>query len=207
TAARSCVTTSTSSAATCSARSVATTAAWDARSIRMRCCARGSAGSRCRNRWPKAHRSAPRSASPDAARRPKRKCYKRGHLPRLRMAPMNLASSLQQWAARAPSKPAILFEGRTISYAQLEADASRLANAMRANGIGAGDRVALYLPNIPEFATTYYAAQKIGAIPVSINAIFRTGEVEYLLNDSGAVLVFTVAELVPFVPRASCPAL
>src|SRR5690606_748200 len=114
---------------------------------------------------------------------------------------------LQQWAARTPSKPAILFEGRDVSYAQLEADASRLAHAMREKGIGAGDRVALYLPNIPEFATTYYAAQKIGAIPVAINAIFRTGEVEYLLNDSGAVLVFTVAELVPFVPRASCPAL
>lgn len=120
---------------------------------------------------------------------------------------MNPASSLQQWAARAPSKPAILFEGRTISYAQLEADASRLANAMRGKGIGAGDRVALYLPNIPEFATTYYAAQKIGAIPVAINAIFRTGEVEYLLGDSGAVLVFTVAELASFVPRESCPAL
>ncbi|MCO5101518.1 MAG: long-chain fatty acid--CoA ligase [Burkholderiaceae bacterium] len=120
---------------------------------------------------------------------------------------MNLASSLQQWAARAPSKPAILFEGRTITYAQLEADASRLANAMRANGIGAGDRVALYLPNIPEFATAYYATQKIGAIPVSINAIFRSGEVEYLLRDSGAVLVFTVAELVPFVLRESCPRL
>ncbi len=120
---------------------------------------------------------------------------------------MNIASSLQQWAARTPSKPAILFESRTISYAQLEADASRLANAMRAQNIGAGDRVALYLPNIPEFATTYYAVQKIGAIPVAINAIFRTGEVEYLLNDSGAVLVFAVAELVDFVPRASCPAL
>ncbi|MCD6671776.1 MAG: long-chain fatty acid--CoA ligase [Burkholderiaceae bacterium] len=120
---------------------------------------------------------------------------------------MNLATSLQQWAARAPSKPAILFEGRTITYGQLETDASRLANAMRANGIGAGDRVALYLPNVPEYATTYYAAQKIGAIPVSINAIFRAGEVEYLLNDSGSVLVFTTAELVQFVPRESCPAL
>ncbi|MDT3678252.1 MAG: long-chain fatty acid--CoA ligase [Burkholderiaceae bacterium] len=120
---------------------------------------------------------------------------------------MNLASSLQQWAARTPSKPAILFEGRAVTYGQLEADASRLANAMRANGIGAGDRVALYLPNIPEYATTYYAAQKIGAIPVSINAIFRAGEVEYLLNDSGSVLVFATAELVPFVPRESCPAL
>lgn len=120
---------------------------------------------------------------------------------------MNIASSLQQWATQAPARPAILFEGRTIDYAQLDAESSRLANALRANGITAGDRIGLYLPNIPEFVTTYYAAQKIGAIPVAINAIFRSAEVEYLLNDSGAVLVFTVADLVPFVSRESCPAL
>lgn len=119
---------------------------------------------------------------------------------------MNLASNLQQWAARTPSKPAFLFEGRTVTYAQLEADASQLAHALRARGIGRGDRVAIYLPNIPEYATTYYAIQKIGAIPVAINSIFRSGEVEYLLQDSGALLIFTVAELVPFVPRDTCPA-
>lgn len=120
---------------------------------------------------------------------------------------MNLASSLQRWATQTPSQPAILFEGRTLTYAELEAAASRLAHAMHAKGVAAGDRVALYLPNIPEFAITYYAAQKIGAVPVSINAIFRTGEVEYLLNDSGAVVVFTVAELLQFVPRDACGAL
>jgi len=119
---------------------------------------------------------------------------------------MNLALNLQQWAAHTPSKPAFLFEGRTITYGQLEADVSRLAHALRARGVGPGDRVAIYLPNIPEYATTYYAAQKIGAIPVAINSIFRSGEVEYLLQDSGAVVVFTVAELVPFVPRDACPA-
>lgn len=120
---------------------------------------------------------------------------------------MNLASSLQRWAVQTPAQPAILFEGRALTYAQLDADASRLAHAMRAKGIAAGDRVALYLPNIPEFATAYYAAQLLGAVPVAINAIFRSAEVEYLLNDSGAVAVFTVAELLPFVPRAACAAL
>ncbi|MGD9946464.1 MAG: class I adenylate-forming enzyme family protein [Burkholderiaceae bacterium] len=120
---------------------------------------------------------------------------------------MNLAETLARRAAEAPAHPAILFEGRTLSYGQLDAAASRLAHALQANGVGAGDRVALYLPNIPEFAVAYYAAQKIGAVPVSINAIFKTAEVEYLLNDSGALVVFTVAELAQFVPRDRCPAL
>jgi len=53
----------------------------------------------------------------------------------------------------------------------------------------------------------FFAAQKLGAITVSINAIFRTAEVEYLLNDSGAKAVFTTGELAQFVPRGRCPAL
>src|SRR5690606_30242636 len=84
---------------------------------------------------------------------------------------------------------------------------SQLARAMAGRGIAAGDRIALFLPNVPEFAIVYYAAQRIGAVPVSINAIFRAAEVEYLLNDSGARIVFTVAELAGFVPRERCPSL
>jgi long-chain acyl-CoA synthetase len=66
--------------------------------------------------------------------------------------------------------------------------------------VSRGDRVAIYLPNVPEFAVAYYAAQKLGAIAVSINSIFKTEEVRYLLDDSGAKVVFTVAELAGFVP-------
>ncbi|HMN74444.1 MAG TPA: long-chain fatty acid--CoA ligase [Burkholderiaceae bacterium] len=120
---------------------------------------------------------------------------------------MNLATHLERHAAQTPAHPAILFEGRTITYADLDASASRLANALRAHGIATGDRVALFLPNVPEFAVAYYAVQKLGAITVTINAIFRSAEVEYLVNDSGAKVVFTVAELAEHVPRERCPAL
>lgn len=120
---------------------------------------------------------------------------------------MNLAEALHRWALECPDHPAILFEGRTITYAALDAAASRLAHALRAHGVGAGDRVALYLPNVPDFAIAYYAAQRIGAITVSVNAIFRSAEVEHLLADSGACVVFTLAEIAGFVPRERCPAL
>ncbi len=120
---------------------------------------------------------------------------------------MNLASSLERRAAEAPAHPAIVFEGRRIGYGELEASASRLAHALRAHGVAAGDRVALFLPNVPEYLVAYYAAQKLGAVTVSINAIFRTAEVEYLLVDSGAKVVFTTGELAQFVPRERCPVL
>lgn len=120
---------------------------------------------------------------------------------------MNLASNLERHAAERPAHAAVRFEGGSLGYAELDAAASRLAQGLRARGIAAGERVALYLPNIPEYLVAYYAAQKLGAITVAINSIFRSAEVQYLLADSGARVVFTVAELVPFVPRAECPAL
>ncbi|MCM5570712.1 long-chain fatty acid--CoA ligase [Burkholderiaceae bacterium FT117] len=120
---------------------------------------------------------------------------------------MNLADMLQSRAAASPEHPAILFEGTTTTYRQLDERSSQLAHAMAARGIAAGDRVAIFLPNLPEFAVVYYAAQRLGAVPVSINAIFRSAEVEYLVNDSGSRIVFTTGELAGFVPREKCPGL
>jgi len=119
---------------------------------------------------------------------------------------VNLAHYLEQHARATPQRPVIRFEGSVLTYGELDAQASRLAVALRAAGIAKGDRVAIYLPNVPEFAVAYFAAQKLGAIAVSINAIFKTEEVRYLLDDSGAKAVFTVAELAQHVPP-DCPAL
>lgn len=119
---------------------------------------------------------------------------------------MNVASHLEAHAAADPERVAIRFEGRSITYGELNRDSTRLADALRAAGVGPGERVALYLPNVPEFAVVYYAAQKLGAVPVTINAMLKSEEVRYLLDDSGAAAVFTVAELTKFVPE-DCSAL
>lgn len=112
---------------------------------------------------------------------------------------MNVAEYLERHAAQTPDLVAIRFEGRSISYGQLNRDANRLASSLRAAGVAAADRVALYLPNVPEFAVAYYAAQKLGAIPVTINAILKMEEVRYLLDDSGASVVLTMDELTGYV--------
>jgi long-chain acyl-CoA synthetase len=112
---------------------------------------------------------------------------------------MNIAEYLEHHAAQTPDQIAIRFEGRSITYGQLNRDANRLASSLRAAGVVVADRVALYLPNVPEFAVAYYAAQKLGAIPVTINAILKTDEVRYLLDDSRASVVITMDELTGYV--------
>ncbi len=81
---------------------------------------------------------------------------------------MNIAQHVERAAKFFPDRPAILFGGKQLPYSELNAQANRLANALRANGIRRGDRVSLYLPNIPQFAVCYLAAIKAGAIAVSI---------------------------------------
>ena len=117
---------------------------------------------------------------------------------------MNIASALEDHASKSPERIAIRSEGRSISYGALNRDACQLADALASRGILAGDRIALYLPNCPEFVVAYYAAQKLGAVVVTINAIFKTAEVRYLINDAEPLVVFTTRELSEFVP-ADCP--
>jgi long-chain acyl-CoA synthetase len=108
---------------------------------------------------------------------------------------MNIAQNLERSARWFADAPALLFEGRAYSYAELEAEACRAAHALLALGVGPGDRVALFLPNVPEFAIVYLAAQKVGAVAVSLNALLRTEEIRFILADSGAGVLFTTAAL------------
>jgi long-chain acyl-CoA synthetase len=120
---------------------------------------------------------------------------------------VNIARHVERVARLFPERPAILFEGETISYGELDARAGRLANALAGQGVRPGDRVALFLPNIPAFAVCYLGALKAGAIAVSVDAALKSEEVGYILNDSGAVVVFTAAAGLRYVPREACPAL
>ncbi|MBT8339693.1 MAG: long-chain fatty acid--CoA ligase [Desulfatitalea sp.] len=108
---------------------------------------------------------------------------------------MNVAQSVERAAIFFPDKAAIIFEGKSISYQALNQSANRLATAMKSKGVAEGDRIALYLPNIPEFAIVYIAALKIGAIAVSVNPMLKSEELKYVLTDSGSRLLFTVADL------------
>jgi long-chain acyl-CoA synthetase len=110
---------------------------------------------------------------------------------------MNIARALERAARHFPLHPAILFEDGQWSYLELGRVASRTAHALAAWGVAPGDRVALFLPNIPAFAVAYQAVLKLGAVAVSVNVMLTTEELAVLLEDSDARVVFTVEALWP----------
>jgi len=120
---------------------------------------------------------------------------------------MNIAEHVERAARLHPRHPAIVFEGKRVSYSVLDGCASALASSLKRHGVRRGDRVALFLTNIPAFALAYLAVQKAGAIAVSIDAAFKWEEVRQIVNDSRAKVVFTTAGLLPNVPRPECPSI
>src|SRR5947209_1463052 len=85
-----------------------------------------------------------------------------------------------------PEQVAMYYFDRAISYDELDRTSSALAFALKQRGIKHGDRVALFLQNIPQFLIGLYAAWKVGAIVVPCNPMFKQHELEYHLHDSGA---------------------
>jgi acetyl-CoA synthetase len=96
----------------------------------------------------------------------------------------------------AAARPAIVWEGedgaqRNLTFAELYAEASRLANALRSLGLVQGDRVALTMPMLPEVVTILYACFKLGLIVVPIFSGFGPQAIATRLEDSGARVLFT----------------
>jgi len=85
--------------------------------------------------------------------------------------------------------------GRRWTYAELAADVDALALGLLDLGIGQADRVGIWAPNCPEWTLTQYATAKIGAILVNINPAYRTRELEFVLNQSGARLLIAAERL------------
>jgi long-chain acyl-CoA synthetase len=106
------------------------------------------------------------------------------------MPNQNLACNLTQTATRQPEHPALFVGHNTISYAELDVATARVAGLLRDRGIGAGDRVGVMLPNVPQFAFVYYGVLRAGATVVPMNVLLKEREVSFYLTDSQAKLVF-----------------
>ncbi len=98
-----------------------------------------------------------------------------------------LHSVLEGAAARWPDKAALVAGDIRLSYAELQAQAARLAARLQDLGLKPRDRVLMQLPNIIEFAVVYFALARIGAIPVMALRSHRDAEVRHFLKASGAV--------------------
>jgi len=89
-------------------------------------------------------------------------------------------------ALKQPGGAAIIFEGRVINYRELNELTDRFANALEDLGVRKGDKVALLLPNLPQFIIAYYGALKAGAAVTPLNPMYKEREAEFQLNDAEA---------------------
>lgn len=116
---------------------------------------------------------------------------------------LGLHDLLTMWARENPDQDMLIYEGSNLfkdrvekySYAQMNRLANKCANMLLGLGLKKADRVALYLPNCPEFVIAYFGILKAGACLVPVSPILTAREITYELNDTGAVIAITISSM------------
>ncbi len=137
------------------------------------------------------------------------KHYEAGVRPKLEYPNKPLYHFLDASAEKYPDRRALVFGAAAhalpgqplfdtgIPYRQLQAEVNRFANALQGLGVKKGDRVAIFLPNAPQFVIAYYAILKLGAMVVPNNPLYVARELEHQLCDSGAETIITLSQFYP----------
>ncbi|HBY06501.1 MAG TPA: AMP-dependent synthetase, partial [Chloroflexi bacterium] len=104
---------------------------------------------------------------------------------------MLVQNFLENSAQHFPAKTALICGGQRLSYAQLDQQANRLANALQAGGFGRGDRLVIYLPNSVEAVLGIFATLKAGGTFVVVNHTTKADKLVYILNNCRAAALLT----------------
>jgi long-chain acyl-CoA synthetase len=112
-----------------------------------------------------------------------------------------LSDLLKNTAESNPNHVAIVYFDREMTYRELNLASDKFATALADLGVKKGDKVALFLPNIPQFVISYYGAIKIGAIETAISPLYKEREVEHQLNDSEAETIVVLDLLYPILEK------
>ncbi|MCX5240403.1 long-chain-fatty-acid--CoA ligase [Streptomyces prunicolor] len=116
--------------------------------------------------------------------------------------PLTPLSFLERTARVWPDKPGVIYGNRSLSYGEVAARATRVAHALRASGVQAGDRVAYLMPNLPEMLVAHFAVPLAQAVLVAVNTRLSAEEIAYILDHSGAKVLVTDAAFLPTVAAA-----
>ncbi|MBL0966321.1 MAG: AMP-binding protein, partial [Blastomonas sp.] len=108
-------------------------------------------------------------------------------------APLSLPDMFFASVARKGSAPLLDFMGRKYSYDQVARGVARVAKGLQQLGIGKGDRVGLFLPNVPHYVAAYYGAMAAGATVVNFSPLYTVDELAHQVEDSGTTILFTLS--------------
>ena len=123
----------------------------------------------------------------------------REYLPNSQVPDHPLTWILDQTVSRYPTNTAFIYYGTKLTYAQFSSRAYRFAIGLQRLGINPGDRVAIALPNIPQYPIAFYGALRAGAVVVPTNPLYTEREMQHQLADSGARVLVMLDMFYPVV--------
>lgn len=103
--------------------------------------------------------------------------------------PETLTALLESTAARAPDGIALIHDGHTITWREFLARTRRVAGGLARRGVAPGDRIALWMPTLPDYLVLCFAAWRIGAVIVSVNTRFQSSELAHVIGGQSPVLL------------------
>jgi len=112
---------------------------------------------------------------------------------------ISLGEALRKSAAAAPGEVAINYFGTRITFKELDQLVDKFAVAEQNMGVQKGDRVAIYLPNTPQFVIAYYGTLRAGGVVVACSPLYKDREIAHILKDSEAKIIVAWDKLYPFV--------
>src|SRR5574337_114432 len=122
--------------------------------------------------------------------------------PRYPLGERPLTEYLQHWARQRADQAALIFYGRRVSWAELDAASDRFAALLVQRGLQPGDRVACFLPNCPQFLIVFLGVLKAGFVHVPVNPMFTEAELVYELQDTAAQVLVAHDQLLELSARA-----
>lgn len=112
---------------------------------------------------------------------------------------ISLGDTLRKAAAESPDHVAVIYFGTRLSYRELDGLVDKFGEALQGLGVSRGDRVAICLPNIPQFVIAYYSALRVGGVVVACSPLYKERELTHIIEDSGAKILVIWDKLYPLV--------
>ncbi len=123
--------------------------------------------------------------------------YDRGVPITIKYPDCTLQQFLTEAAIQYPQQACTVYKDAMLTYSEIDRLTNRMAGYFQIGGLKKGDRVGIWLPNIPQFVIAFYAILKAGGIVVAINPYYKAPELEFQIRDSGLGWILTLEELFP----------
>jgi len=121
------------------------------------------------------------------------KHYDPGIAPEVEIPEIPLHQFLEETARKYPDRTATILKGARLSYGDLDQLTDRLAAGLAVMGLQRGDRVAIFMPNSPQFVIAFYGILKAGGVAVATNPLYTPRELEHQIKDSGAEFILVMS--------------